>query len=63
VNFASNCIQNRGICGQSPGWEASRTDCIEPTFETRVHAATSRARLYRNGRIKVAASAHCRPLR
>ena len=27
-----------------------------------VHAATSRARLYRNGRTKVAASVHCRPL-
>jgi hypothetical protein len=34
---------------------------IEPTSETWVHAATSRARLYRNGRTKVAASVHCRP--
>ena len=34
---------------------------IEPTSEIWVHAATSRARLYRNGRTKVAASVHCRP--
>ena len=34
---------------------------IEPTSEIWVHAATSRARLYRNGRTKVVASVHCRP--
>ena len=34
---------------------------IEPTSETWVHAATSRVRLYRNGRTKVAVSVHCSP--
>src|SRR6516162_5076028 len=57
------------------GWEPSKANCInrifsilwggrmgiEPTSEIWVHAATSRARLYRNGRTKVAASVHCRP--
>jgi len=35
---------------------------IEPASEGWVHAATSRARLYRNGRTKVAVSVHCWPL-
>ena len=43
-------------------WSApSSYPAIEPMSEIWVHAATSIARLYRNGRTKVAASVHCRP--
>jgi hypothetical protein len=37
--------------------DGNRTHASEVWF----HAATARARLYRNGRAKVAASVHCRP--
>ena len=48
-----------GIEPTSEVWDA--ISLLGFLFAASSHAATSRARLYRNGRTKVAVSVHCRP--